>query len=336
MFKEKKGGLSMDKKQDCSHKITVIIDRQETYDVKGEKITVDAKIRKCEKCNREIFDMIFDTENLKQAYRQYKQKHNLMQSEDILALRKKYNLTQSMLALLVGCTQATIARYERGSIQSETHNTALVLLQNPDNIKATFERKKSEFTFNEKNAFEKSLSLKETDTAVMSLNLLRNSFDYEQDIYSGFKKFDLDKLIATISFFAQNQPLLYKTKLMKLLWYSDMLFFKENTLSITGLKYVHQQYGPIPYKHSIFLSVMEELGIVELEEQEYGDIILPKTSNNFLDKLSKKELETLRTVNSRFLHFKSKDISKLSHTEIGYRNTLMKELISYEYAFEMN
>ena len=240
-----------------------------------------------------------------------------------------------MLALLVGCTQATIARYENGRIQSETHNTALVLLQNPDNIKATFERKKSEFTAYEKKAFEKSLDLKKADTVMMSLNLLKDSFDYEQDIYSGFKKFDSDKLMAVILFFAQNQPLLYKTKLMKLLWYSDMLFFKENAVSMTGLKYIHQQYGPVPYKHSIILSVMEELGIIELEEQEYGDIVLPKASGNFLDRLSKAELEILKTVNSRFLHLKTKDISKLSHKEIGYRNTLMKEAISYEYSFAM-
>ena len=90
----------MDKKQDCSHKTTVIIEKQETYDVKDEKIIVDAKIRKCEKSNKEIFDMILDTENLKQAYKKCKANHNLMQSEDIIALRKKFNLTQNMLCWL--------------------------------------------------------------------------------------------------------------------------------------------------------------------------------------------------------------------------------------------
>ena len=334
MYK-KRGGLSVNKKQDCSHSTTKIIEKQETYEVKGEKITVEAKIQKCEICNKEIFDMTLDTENLKLAYRKYKANHNLMQSEDIIALRKKFNLTQNMLASLVGCTQATIARYENGSIQSETHNTALMFLQNPDNIKKAFERRKSEFTSNEKNAFEKSLNLQKADTKVMSLNLLKDSFDYEQDIFSGFKKFDSDKLMATILFFAQNQPLLYKTKLMKLLWYSDMLFFKENSVSLTGLRYIHQQYGPVPYKHSMILSVMEELGIIELEEQDNGDIILPKTTQGFLDKLSKNELELLKSVNSRFLHLKSKEISSLSHKEIGYRSTSMKETISYEYAFKM-
>ena len=56
-----------------------------------------------------------------------------------------------MLSLLMGRTQVTIARYERGSIQSETHNTALLLLQNPDNVKKIFEEKSADFNSGERN-----------------------------------------------------------------------------------------------------------------------------------------------------------------------------------------
>ena len=69
----------------------------------------------------------------------------------------------------------------------------------------------------------------------------------------------------------------------------------------------------------------------ELAEMEYF-----QNPQGSLYRLSKAELEILKTVNSRFLHLKTKDISKLSHKEIGYKNTSMKETISYEYAFEMN
>ena len=202
MYK-KKGGLSMNGKHDCSHKTTKIIEKQETYDVKGEKITVDAKIRKCENCNKEIFDMTLDTENLKKAYRIYKNKHNLMQSENIIALRQKYHLTQNMLSRLVGCTQATIARYERGSLQSETHNTALVLLKNPENIKKLFEEKFDEFNQNERKTFEQIFS-GNNNISAKSMDLLENVYSYSANVYSGFKKFDSDKLIATISFFAKT------------------------------------------------------------------------------------------------------------------------------------
>lgn len=321
--------------KDCSHENTTIIERQETYVVKGEKITVDARIKKCEICNRELFDMKLDTENLKRAYDKYKKNHNLMQSEEIIALRKKFGLTQNMLAVLVGCTQATIARYERGSIQDETHNTALVLLQNSDNLKIIFEKKKSDFNLGELKTFEKIFSDEKVNLKTMSMNLLENSCNYPLGIYSGFKKFDVKKFMAVVLFFAVNQPSLYKTKLMKLLWYADMLFFKENTVSITGMQYIHQQYGPIPYRHSMCLSVMEAMGIIELQEQENGEIVLPKSDTSLLEELSKSEVEILKSVNSRFLHVNSTTISKISHQEKGYKFTSMSEAISYEYAFEM-
>lgn len=322
--------------KDCSHKKTTIIERQETYVVKGDEITIDAKIRKCENCNEEIFDIKLDTENLKRAYRKYKQKYNLMQAEEIIELRKNFGLTQNMLAVLVGCTQATIARYEKGSIQSETHNTALVLLKKFDNVKEIFEKKKSEFNVGERKVLEKLLSDEKNNLNAMSINLLESSLNYSPSVYSGFKKFDIKKFMAVILFFALNQADLYKTKLMKLLWYSDMLFFKKNTVSITGMKYIHQKYGPVPERHSLCLSVMEELGIIELQEQEYGEVVLPKFDKSLLDELSKSEVDLLKSVNSKFLYTKAKDISELSHKEKGYRNTELAELISYEYAFEMN
>ena len=239
-----------------------------------------------------------------------------------------------MLALLVGCTQATIARYERGSIQSETHNTALVLLKNPENIKKLFEEKRGEFNANECRTLEQIFSGNNNFSA-KSLDLLENLYSYSPSVYSGFKKFDVEKFIAVVLFFALNQSELYKTKLLKLLWYSDMLFFKENTVSITGMKYIHQQFGPVPAQHSMCLSLLETLGIIELQEQEFGEVVLPKGDESLIEKLSKSEIEVLKTINEKFFYTKAREISAASHKEKGYKETSLSEPISYEYAFEL-
>ena len=325
----------MSEVKNCAHKNLVVIDKQETYEIKGEQITIQAKVKKCTECDKEIFDIVLDTENLKKAYRIYKTKHNLLQSEDILALRKNYNLTQNMLAMLIGCTQATIARYENGSIQSETHNTALVLLKNPENIKKLFEEKYGEFNSNERKILEQIFS-GSNNVSAKSMDLLENLYSYSPNVYSGFKKFDVEKFMAVVLFFALNQSGLYKTKLMKLLWYSDMFFFKENTISITGMKYIHQQYGPVPDKYSLCLSILETLEIIELQEQEFGEVVLPKGDKALLEKLSKSEIEVLKMVNEKFFYTRTNEISALSHKEKGYKETSLLDPISYEYAFALN
>ena len=327
------GGRNMSAEK-CLHKNFTVIDKQEVYDVKGEKISVAAKVKKCADCGEEIFDFDLDTENLKSAYKNYKLKHNLMQAEEITALRKKFHLTQNMLALLVGCTQATIARYEKGSVQRDTHNTALMLLQNPDNIRKIFAEKIAEFSPSERQTLERVLEA-ENSVAAKSLDLLENLYNYSPDIYSGFKKFDVFKFMAVVLFFAKNQPNLYKTKLMKLLWYSDMLFFKENTLSMTGMKYLHFPYGPVPDKHSSCLSLLENLGVIELQEQETGEIVLPKVEKISDSDFSPSELKILQSVNEKFLFLKANELSSLSHKEIAYKKTSFAEPISYEFAFAM-
>lgn len=45
-------------------------------------------------------------------------------------------------------------------------------------------------------------------------------------IYTGFREFDFEKLVNVILYFASKVPNFYKTKLMKCLWYADMLAFK--------------------------------------------------------------------------------------------------------------
>lgn len=95
-----------------------------------------------------------------------------------------------------------------------------------------------------------------TDVFASLSTLLLN----REDKYNGFKKFDRNKAIAMILFFAVTQHNLHKTKLMKLLWYVDMLFFKDYVKSISGMRYVHQHYGPIPEDHNLLLAVLNRAG----------------------------------------------------------------------------
>lgn len=37
----------MDKIKNCSHKKLVIVDKNETYDVKGDSTSIQAKVKKC-------------------------------------------------------------------------------------------------------------------------------------------------------------------------------------------------------------------------------------------------------------------------------------------------
>ena len=76
----------------CPHTDTYIIKKDETYDVKGEPVAVEANERVCKKCNEEIFD-IWET-RLKQTLENGGMNLNSNSEliDKMIACAKKYTL----------------------------------------------------------------------------------------------------------------------------------------------------------------------------------------------------------------------------------------------------
>lgn len=137
-----------------------------------------------------------------------------------------------------------------------------------------------------------------------------------------------------VSYFAHSCAPLYKTKLLKLLWYSDFLAFKRMTVSLTGAKYVHYPLGPVPQYYELLLGAMEGRTIEIIPTMvydHYGEEIVPKEEFDPAV-FSPEELDVLRTVNAALGHLTAGEISARSHEESPYKATKDKEFISYEYA----
>ena len=141
-----------------------------------------------------------------------------------------------------------------------------------------------------------------------------------------------------ICYFADKISELYKTKLFKLLFYSDMYFFRNYTVSMSGMNYVHQHYGPVPTEYSLLLGLIEKSGDIRIEEVAtlYGIGEVVRGNNQCMySALSEDELEILDIVCRKFGSMSAREISDYSHKEKGYINTLNHEKISYKYAMDM-
>lgn len=230
----------------------------------------------------------------------------------------------------------TICRYENGSVQDKAHNSLLLFLREPENMRTYLT--------------ENEIALDERQKAKLmdTVEKLEQDIDYRvgriffEMFFSripceenGFKGFDYEKLCAMVLFFAHESSELLKTKLMKLLNYSDMIFYKENGISMSGLKYAHLPYGPVPEHFDMLLGKMEADHIAHIEviydngyekHQVIPECDMPK------DILSQEELDVLQRIFVKFKDFGSVDISNYSHNEKGYNNTKQGEIISYSYA----
>lgn len=323
--------------EECGREVeTILIAKQEQYNVCGEMIEVEAQILTCAECGEEFFCEELDNATLVSAYNEYRKKHKLLLPEEIKRIREQYGLSQRSFAKLLNWGDKTICRYENGSIQDKAHNSLLLFLREPKNMRAYLMEN------------EIALDMRQKEKLLVIVEKLEQDRDYRigRDFFdlffskipcedNGFKAFDYEKLCAMVLFFAHKRGELLKTKLMKLLNYSDMIFYKENGVSISGVKYVHLPYGPVPENFDILFGKMAADHIAHIEvvydngyekHQVIPECDIPE------DVLTREECALLERIYQKFKDFGSVEISNYSYNEEGYRATKQGEIISYAYA----
>ena len=84
--------------------------------------------------------------------------------------------------------------------------------------------------------------------------------------------FDQEKfrtLVHYICWKCKDPSKLGATKLNKVLWLSDFLWYRETGDPITGASYVKREFGPVPRAILPALRKLEEEGSITIEETEY-------------------------------------------------------------------
>ena len=326
--------------EECGREVeTKVITKRESYDVCGESIEVDAQILVCAECGEEFYCEELDNATLIRAYNEYRRRHKLLLPEEIKKIREQYGLSQRSFAKLLNWGDKTICRYENGSIQDKAHNSLLLFLREPENMRTYLteneivldERQKAKLL----DTVDKLEQDKEYRAGRRFFEIFFSRIPSEEN---GFKGFDYEKLCAMVLFFAHKSTGLLKTKLMKLLNYSDMVFYKENGISISGLRYAHLPYGPVPDNFDMILGKMaaDHLAHIEViydgayeKHQVVPECDVPEGV------LSDSEVEMLNRIYEKFKSFGSVEISDYSHKEKGYNATKTGQIISYAYAMDI-
>ena len=326
--------------EECGREVeTEVVTKKEIYDVCGEPIEVEARVLVCKECGEELFCEELDSAILLQAYNEFRRRHKLLQPEEIKKIREQYGLSQRGFAKLLNWGDKTICRYENGSIQDKAHNSLLLFLREPENMRTYLTENEIVLDERQKAKLLDTVDKLEQGTEYRAgrrfFDLFFSRIPSEEN---GFKGFDYEKLCAMVLFFAHKSNGLLKTKLMKLLSYSDMVFYKENGISISGLRYAHLPYGPVPDNFDMILGKMAADRLAHIEVIYDGAYekhqVIPEC--DFPEGvLSEIEIAMLERIHEKFKDFGSAEISDYSHKERGYKDTKTGQIISYAYAADI-
>lgn len=328
----------------CDQEHDIILKEKETsVTIKGMNIPYIEKVYFCENADSEECEFAsakMMNENLLAARNAYRKMNGLLTSDEIKNIREKYSLSQLELAKLLDYGDITITRYETKQIQDKSHDEQMrhfatdssyaleCLLRHENDFKRKrFLELKEIFLNIVSNEGEEQTSRKLLDLTYAKWN--------EPSEYNGNKILDISKLEAVISYFAKELKCLYKVKLMKMLWYADMLCFKQYNHSITGLVYSHESMGALPVGHYKIMSLNNVLFQEQFDDQSNFSSIQILPNNKIHYEFSKDEQAILDHVLNKFRDFTGKELSEYMHKEKAYVCTSDGELISYKWANEL-
>ncbi|HEY3282616.1 MAG TPA: type II TA system antitoxin MqsA family protein [Armatimonadota bacterium] len=321
---------------------THVEERQETLRVKGEEITHRIRLRICDTCGAEVYDEELDTVSQAAAFNEYRRRHDIPGPEELRSLREAYGLSQRDAAAILGFGEVSFHRYENGSVPDKAHANLLRDLRDPWEVL--------------KLLLGSGDALPETRSADVEARVRQRAWENtpakvrqvldvatqrrRDDPYTGNRKFCAELLREMMVFFVHRLRGSYKTKVNKLLFYSDFLHFRHFGVSISGATYVHLTFGPVPDQYEDYLFQLEAFDEA-LERREVmlqtGDVVeqLVATRAATMDLFSSTAERVLESVAAHFEGMTSKQVVELSHEEPAYQETTPKERIPYTFAAQL-
>lgn len=271
---------------------------------------------------------------LKDAYRK---QEGLLTSAEISGIRAKYGISQSDLCILLGWGGKTITRYESHQIQDKAHDTILKKIdQDPEWFLALLRDARTNLSIEAYQKYlETATKLYADDRDAYLRKAIEASYAKFQgnSMFHGNAELSLDKVVDVIRYFASSPKVtsLYKVKLMKLMWYGDMLAYRRRGSAITGLVYQALSMGAVPVGHNSIIDLKnvpcEEVDIGETNAYHFslaGDQIYPS--------LTEEEKNVLDIVIEKLGKMSKTELVNFMHKEQAYIKTDYRDIILFKYS----
>lgn len=303
--------------------------------MRGIELEVTETWPVCPICGNRIALGTYAQENDEQLYSAYRKYWMIPSGEEVRTQRESLGLSQQAFADLLGIGVASVQRYEKGSLPTEAHAALLKRIFDPVSQRELLDEAvlaSPEVRDRIARSIDEA-STPEQEAQSLSRRGLR-MFVRTPGLLTGNVRFNADKLIALLAYLASHARGLYRTKLNKVLFYLDFSMFRDYGCGVTGLRYAHADYGPVPDNYDMLVDACIATGPLYFEEQESGGQILRTTIETpTLDLFSDDEAGQIdRVIRFANLFPTATALTEASHRERAWLETGSGQLIPYDMA----
>ncbi|MFA6340619.1 MAG: Panacea domain-containing protein [Candidatus Paceibacterota bacterium] len=138
-----------------------------------------------------------------------------------------------------------------------------------------------------------------------------------------------------------NNQYLHATKLNKLLYYLDFIFFRDHGRPVTGDVYIHQGYGPVPSTIDEVLTKLKSDKIIDTEAKPYNgeemiNFLLKDDSKFDESVFSLEQKKLLKQICDEFSGWSTEKIVAQTHLEAPWFYSKPYEIVDYAYARDID
>ncbi len=324
---------------------TKVVEQEQTYTVRSRAISVRVRTELCSKCGQSLGSDESDQETLDLVYSEYRKQEDLLTPERIKEIRKRYRLSQRSIAVLLGMSEATINRYEKGGLQDQPHDAAIRACEEPGFVRGLLERRGHLLSEWQRKRAKNALDGKTEREGIWLDQIGQGGWVQAADEVSdrtGYRRFDPVRFASVVVWFCERLGGVFKTPINKLLFYADFLNFKTTTVSLTGTAYRKAPLGFVPTDYGKLLGWMEDEQVLVCQEVEFPNGHTgyryrpgPKADLVKLD-VSQHEAKVLQCVADQLGSLSAKDISDRSHQETAWNTTESGAIVSYQAARDLS
>ncbi|MBQ8402052.1 MAG: SocA family protein, partial [Clostridia bacterium] len=155
--------------------------------------------------------------------------------------------------------------------------------------------------------------------------------------HCGGVKLNIDKVVDTIRYLSNSADVinLFKVKLMKLLWYIDILSYKRRGVSVTGLAYKALPLGAVPIAHDLIMD-LHGIHYEEVDFEESTGYHFLADNKNVYTALSAEDIAIIDDIIRYFGKESKENIVQHMHGERAYIETASYDIIQYGYAADLS
>lgn len=273
-----------------------------------------------------------------QVTNQYRAKHGIPYTDEIIALRERYGLSAAKMSAILGFGVNQYRLYEMGEVPSESNGKMIRSAMNPFAFLDLVRSSRHQLTDRE---FEKITARVEDIIAKASASrddewVRQRIFRTGRGLENGFAPQSPQRLKNLLLYILGQMGDTFQTKMNKVLFYIDFLSYRERGMAISGLAYNAIDFGPVPQRWDRVYSAFDEVVPQPRQIRDQECVVLTSTHEADMSCFTDSEQAVIDSVCAKMKRLSAHDISGLSHDEPAWQNHQHNnETIPYYEAFSI-